>query len=161
MLSPARQDVDHLYLVLDYMPGGDLLTLLIDRDTFPEGMARFYAAEMVLAIEETHRVLGAIHRDIKPDNWLFTASGHLVISDFGLATDFRFDHDGDFFSEQRRALLYKHGLDLETGNRGHQGEAGRFDARSRPGEEDVPASILTWRDMQRRKRAFSLVGTNK
>ncbi|BGP55589.1 hypothetical protein JCM8202v2_003194 [Rhodotorula sphaerocarpa] len=159
-MAYSFQDVDYLYLVLDYMPGGDLLTLLIDRDTFPEGMARFYAAEMVLAIEETHRVLGAIHRDIKPDNWLFTASGHLVISDFGLATDFRFDHDGDFFSEQRRALLYKHGLDLETGNRGHQGEAGRFDARSRPGEEDVPASILTWRDMQRRKRAFSLVGTN-
>lgn len=46
------QDLDHLYLVMEYMGGGDMLNLLISRDRFPEEMARFYAAEMVLAIEE-------------------------------------------------------------------------------------------------------------
>ena len=46
------------------MAGGDLLNLLIERDTFEEGFAKFYVAEMVLAIEEAHR-LGYIHRDVK------------------------------------------------------------------------------------------------
>lgn len=55
-LAYSFQDVDHLYLVMDWMGGGDLLNLLIDRDVFPEKFARFYVAEMILAIEET-RVL--------------------------------------------------------------------------------------------------------
>lgn len=58
------QDVDHLYLVMEYMGGGDLLNLLIEKDTFEESFARFYIAEMVLAIQEAHK-LGYIHRDIK------------------------------------------------------------------------------------------------
>lgn len=58
------QDVDHLYLVMEYMGGGDLLNLLIERDTFEESFAKFYVAEMVLAIQEAHK-LGYIHRDIK------------------------------------------------------------------------------------------------
>lgn len=58
------QDVDHLYLVMEYMGGGDLLNLLIERDTFEEDFAKFYVAEMVLAIQEAHK-LGYIHRDIK------------------------------------------------------------------------------------------------
>lgn len=81
------QDLDHLYLVMEYMGGGDMLNLLIERDKFSEEMARFYIAEMVLAIQEAHQ-LGYIHRDIKPDNFLFDRDGHLKISDFGLATDF-------------------------------------------------------------------------
>ena len=43
----------------------DLLTLLIEKDTFEESFARFYIAEMLLAIQETHQVLGAIHRDVR------------------------------------------------------------------------------------------------
>lgn len=161
-LRSSFQDVDHLYLVMSYMPGGDLLTLLIERDHLDEPMSRFYGAEMVLAIRETHSVLGAIHRDIKPDNWLFDEKGHLAISDFGLATDFRFDHDGAFFEQQRRDLLYKHGIDLE-GRPPHHGpfpaHIGGSNRQQLANEEDAP-SILTWRDLQRRQRAFSLVGTN-
>jgi len=58
------QDADHLYLVMEYMSGGDLLNLLIEKDIFEEDFAKFYVAEMVLCIEEAHK-LGYIHRDIK------------------------------------------------------------------------------------------------
>lgn len=58
------QDKENLYFVLEYMPGGDLLGLLIRKDTFSEEFARFYFAEIVLSIEEVHK-LGMIHRDIK------------------------------------------------------------------------------------------------
>ena len=58
------QDTDHLYLVMEYMGGGDLLNLLIEKDIFEENFAKFYIAEMILAVQEAHK-LGYIHRDIK------------------------------------------------------------------------------------------------
>ncbi len=91
-LHYSFQDVDHLYLVLAYEGGGDLLNLLIERDTFDEGFTKFYMAELVLALEATHS-LGYIHRDIKPDNLLLSNEGHLRISDFGLAHDTHWSHD--------------------------------------------------------------------
>lgn len=63
-LHYSFQDRDFLYFVLDYMPGGDLLGLLIKKDIFPDAFSKFYFAEIVLAIEEIHK-LGMIHRDIK------------------------------------------------------------------------------------------------
>lgn len=58
------QDIDNLFLVMEFLGGGDLLNLLIEKDIFEEDFARFYVAEMVLAIQEAHK-LGYIHRDIK------------------------------------------------------------------------------------------------
>eukprot|EP00187_Rhodella_violacea_P003872 CAMPEP_0174892094 /NCGR_PEP_ID=MMETSP0167-20121228/7110_1 /TAXON_ID=38298 /ORGANISM="Rhodella maculata, Strain CCMP736" /LENGTH=479 /DNA_ID=CAMNT_0016130489 /DNA_START=74 /DNA_END=1513 /DNA_ORIENTATION=+ len=83
----AFQDEDSLFLVMEYMPGGDLMTLLIDRDIFSEEETKFYAAEMVLAIDAVHRI-GYIHRDIKPDNLLIDSKGHVKLSDFGLSKSY-------------------------------------------------------------------------
>ncbi|XP_019870807.1 serine/threonine-protein kinase Genghis Khan isoform X2 [Aethina tumida] len=82
-LHYAFQDESNLYLVMDYYCGGDLLTLLSKfEDRLPEEMARFYIAEMVLAIDSIHN-LGYVHRDIKPDNVLLDANGHIRLADFG------------------------------------------------------------------------------
>ncbi|XP_035388480.1 serine/threonine-protein kinase MRCK alpha isoform X5 [Electrophorus electricus] len=82
-LHYAFQDDNFLYLVMDYYVGGDLLTLLSKfEDRLPEDMARFYLAEMVLAIDSVHQ-LHYVHRDIKPDNILLDANGHIRLADFG------------------------------------------------------------------------------
>ncbi|XP_044767171.1 serine/threonine-protein kinase Genghis Khan isoform X2 [Coccinella septempunctata] len=82
-LHYAFQDETNLYLVMDYYCGGDLLTLLSKfEDRLPEDMARFYIAEMVLAVDSIHN-LKYVHRDIKPDNVLLDANGHIRLADFG------------------------------------------------------------------------------
>ncbi|KAJ1698335.1 hypothetical protein LUZ63_006847 [Rhynchospora breviuscula] len=77
------QDEEFLYLIMEYLPGGDMMTLLMRKDTLTEEEARFYVAETVLAIESIHKH-NYIHRDIKPDNLLLDKQGHLKLSDFGL-----------------------------------------------------------------------------
>uniref|UniRef100_A0A8C6VA34 Serine/threonine-protein kinase MRCK alpha n=1 Tax=Neogobius melanostomus TaxID=47308 RepID=A0A8C6VA34_9GOBI len=82
-LHYAFQDDNNLYLVMDYYVGGDLLTLLSKfEDRLPEDMAKFYLAEMVLAIDSVHQ-LHYVHRDIKPDNILLDMNGHIRLADFG------------------------------------------------------------------------------
>ncbi len=68
---------------MEFLPGGDLMGLLMKEDTLSEETTRFYAAEMVLAIESVHD-LGYIHRDMKPDNVLLDAYGHIKLTDLGL-----------------------------------------------------------------------------
>ncbi|XP_067033704.1 citron rho-interacting kinase-like [Acropora muricata] len=82
-LQYAFQDAHNLYLVMEYHPGGDLLSLLSKYDDIlDEDTARFYLAEMVMAIHSLH-VLGYVHRDIKPDNVLVDRTGHIKLADFG------------------------------------------------------------------------------
>ncbi|XP_065880988.1 uncharacterized protein [Euphorbia lathyris] len=77
------QDSDFLYLIMEYLPGGDIMTLLMREDILSEDVARFYIAESILAIHSIHQH-NYVHRDIKPDNLILDKNGHLKLSDFGL-----------------------------------------------------------------------------
>jgi len=81
----AFQDPDFLFLVMEYVPGGDLLKLLYKEDSLEEQKTKFYIAECVLAIDTIHK-LGYAHRDIKPDNVLIDKTGHIKLTDFGSCT---------------------------------------------------------------------------
>ncbi|MBN3316190.1 ROCK2 kinase, partial [Atractosteus spatula] len=80
-LCCAFQDDRYLYMVMEYMPGGDLVNLTSTYDV-PEKWAKFYTAEVVLALDAIHS-MGFIHRDVKPDNMLLDRHGHLKLADFG------------------------------------------------------------------------------
>ncbi|KAF3930422.1 Phototropin-2 [Dactylellina cionopaga] len=92
------QDSIYLYLIMEFLPGGDLMTMLIKYEVFSEDVTRFYMAECVLAIEAVHK-LGFIHRDIKPDNILIDINGHIKLSDFGLSTGFHKTHDQSYYQK--------------------------------------------------------------
>jgi serine/threonine protein kinase len=69
---------------MDFLPGGDLMSLLMKKDILTEDEARFYIAELILAVESVHN-MNCIHRDLKPDNILIDKYGHIQLSDFGLS----------------------------------------------------------------------------
>ncbi|KAL1989567.1 hypothetical protein VTN49DRAFT_6764 [Thermomyces lanuginosus] len=81
----AFQDHEKLYLILEYAQGGELFTHLAAERMFSEDVAAFYMAEMVLALEHLHQNVGVIYRDLKPENCLLDAEGHLLLTDFGLS----------------------------------------------------------------------------
>ncbi|KAL9700535.1 hypothetical protein quinque_003976 [Culex quinquefasciatus] len=84
-LQYAFQDQECLYLVMEYLPGGDLLSLMIRTGVFDEELAQFYMAELTEALHALHSI-GYVHRDIKPENILLDRFGHLKLADFGNAT---------------------------------------------------------------------------
>jgi serine/threonine protein kinase len=71
-------------MVMEYLPGGDVFSLLRNLNCFSEEMARYYIAELVIALEYLH-AQGVVHRDLKPDNMLITRNGHIKLTDFGLS----------------------------------------------------------------------------
>ncbi|KAL5604469.1 hypothetical protein BROUX41_002438 [Berkeleyomyces rouxiae] len=78
------QDPKNLYMVMDFVEGGELFSLLRKSGRFPNPVAKFYAAEVVLALEYLHS-RNIIYRDLKPENLLLDRHGHLKITDFGFA----------------------------------------------------------------------------
>ena len=75
-LYHSFQDTGYLYLIMEYLQGGDIMTLLMRKDVLSEAETRFYIGEAALAIQSTH-ALNYVHRDIKPDNFLIDNDGHV------------------------------------------------------------------------------------
>lgn len=77
-------DLHNLYMVMDFVAGGELFSLLRKSQRFPNSVAKFYAAEVALALDYLHS-LDIIYRDLKPENLLLGADGHIKVTDFGFA----------------------------------------------------------------------------
>ncbi|KAK7291823.1 hypothetical protein RIF29_07275 [Crotalaria pallida] len=136
------QDMEHLYLIMEYLPGGDIMTLLIREETLTETVARFYIAQSVLAIESIHKH-NYIHRDIKPDNLLLDQNGHMKLSDFGLCKPLDYSTLSSINEDEF--------LDDENLN-------DTMDARNGRRWESPQEQLQHWQ-INRRKLAFSTVGT--
>lgn len=78
------QDAEQIFMVMDYIEGGELFSLLRKSQRFPNPVAKFYAAEVCLALEYLH-ANDIIYRDLKPENILLDRNGHIKITDFGFA----------------------------------------------------------------------------
>jgi serine/threonine protein kinase len=85
-LKYCFQSQHYLYMAMEYIPGGDLKTLLDHMTALDETDAKFLFAEMMLAVDALHQ-LGYIHRDLKPDNFMIDKNGHLKLIDFGLSKE--------------------------------------------------------------------------
>ncbi|KAF8913926.1 kinase-like domain-containing protein [Gymnopilus junonius] len=134
------QDAAHLYLIMEFLPGGDLMTMLIKYDTFSEDVSRFYIAECVMAIEAVHN-LGFIHRD---------KDGHIKLSDFGLSTGFHKQHDSSYYQR----------LLESSSNAGGSSQSSRNSVMVNSINLTMTNKdqIATWK-ANRRKLAYSTVGT--
>jgi protein kinase A len=85
-LLASSSDSESLYLLLDYVPGGELFSHLRKLCRFDEKMTRFYAAEIVLVLEYLHEQQGGVaHRDLNPENLLLDEEGHIKLVDIGFA----------------------------------------------------------------------------
>lgn len=126
---------------------------------------------MILCIEEAHK-MEWIHRDIKPDNFLISASGHLKISDFGLAFNGHWAHNQSYYNNQRETLLEKIGIsirgdeqDVLDDEEGCEANTGRPSTRDRKHDAEEVAhreGLLNWRNrVEKRKLARSIVGTSQ
>eukprot|EP00755_Sulcionema_specki_P006248 Sspe_Gene.34935::Locus_16962_Transcript_3_3_Confidence_0.500_Length_1713::g.34935::m.34935 len=129
------QDKDYLYLVMEYLPGGDLMTWLIKYDVFEENVAQFYIAELILAVHSIHKMRYA-HRDIKPDNILLDRNGHIKLSDFGLCKH----------CDVAERITIADMVQYQ--------EPGAFASNSSTHEKRA-----TWKDLRCRKMFFSTVGS--
>ena len=178
-LLAAFQDNKFLYLVMEFCIGGDFLGLLIRKNVLSEEITKWYVAEMILCVEEAHR-MHWIHRDVKPDNFLIGVDGHLKISDFGLAFDGQWYHDQKFYHKRRHDLVENLQFDI-IGDEQDQREREELECSRRiagiwPGTHPKPSNaepspslddcgqepIIDRRNRtQKRRLARSVVGTSQ
>ncbi|AEE86170.1 putative protein kinase AGC-NDR family [Arabidopsis thaliana] len=143
------QDPEYLYLIMEYLPGGDMMTLLMREDTLREDVARFYIAQSVLAIESIHRY-NYIHRDIKPDNLLLDKDGHMKLSDFGLCKPLD--------CRNLPSIQENRATDDETMSEPMDVDRCFPDTDNKRSWRSPQEQLQHWQ-MNRRKLAFSTVGT--
>ncbi|KAA8528534.1 hypothetical protein F0562_035889 [Nyssa sinensis] len=139
------QDSDFLYLIMEYLPGGDIMTLLMREDVLSEDVARFYIAESILAIHSIHQH-HYVHRDIKPDNLILDKNGHLKLSDFGLCKPL----------DNKYSTILLEGEEFTTQESMHDSE-GHSSCDRTPWL--MPKEQLQQRKRNRRALAYSTVGT--
>jgi microtubule-associated serine/threonine kinase len=96
-----------LCMVMEYVEGGDVATLIKNMGPLPLDMARTYFAETTLAVEYLHNY-GIIHRDLKPDNLLITSLGHIKLTDFGLSKIGLMNLTTNFFEENNDSFMKDH-----------------------------------------------------
>lgn len=145
------QDAKALYLIMEYVPGGDMMGMLFKYDTFDQETTKFYIAETILAVESVHQ-LNYAHRDIKPDNLLLDRLGHLKLSDFGLCTGLQTNRVPSLAALYRRMEGEKH--HQNNNNNNSYDEADDFDTPSKlPSKERFDS----WK-RNRRVLAYSHVG---
>eukprot|EP00755_Sulcionema_specki_P011088 Sspe_Gene.7362::Locus_2491_Transcript_1_1_Confidence_1.000_Length_1444::g.7362::m.7362 len=150
-LHYSFQDKEFLYLIMDYLPGGDMMQWLIKEEIFSESVTRFYITELCCAVHSIHK-MEWVHRDIKPDNILLDASGHIQLSDFGLCKHFpeKYGFDEETPRSPRKAVS-------DTGD--HITTVVATDGR--PLEPTTQEKQVSWRNSQQRRRKmfYSTVGS--
>jgi len=143
-LYHSWQDSSYLYMVMEFLPGGDLMGLLIKKDILTEEQTRFYMAETALSIRYVHH-LGYVHRDLKPDNILIDANGHIRLTDFGLCKSV----------DTKKFSLYDWAKNKNKGGELKETGAARPDVAI-----NHENATKTWRTTRKdRKLVYSTVGT--
>jgi len=117
-LQFAFQNEEKLFIVTEFMPGGDIFFHLQREEKFDEERVKIYLAEIILALEHLHKN-GIIYRDLKPENILLDKEGHIKLTDFGLSKVFQ-NIDQNFFNSiiERKSIDKRHNYNDPSNNKG-------------------------------------------